>query len=135
MFLEQVFSNEDIVDSWRHLALEVVVTLTETSPPMMRKESPKYLPILVPMILKMMTDLDDDDDWSVMDEISEDDSDSNNVVAESALDRLACSLGGKTMFPQIAQNIPEMMKHPDWKYRLVTTYHATVNLSMSNYRE
>lgn len=91
---------------------------------MMRKESPKYLPILVPLILKMMTDLDDDDDWSVMDEISEDDSDSNNVVAESALDRLACSLGGKTMFPQIAQNIPEMMKHPDWKYRLVATCHG-----------
>lgn len=117
-----MFANEDIGDAWRHLALEVVVTLTETVPPMMRKESPKYLPILVPLILKMMTDLDDDDDWSVMDEISEDDSDSNNVVAESALDRLACSLGGKTMFPQIAQNIPEMMKHPDWKYRLVTRY-------------
>jgi len=113
----KVFSNEDIGDSWRHLALEVIVTLTETAPPMMRKESPKYLPVLVPLILKMMTDLDDDDDWSVMDEISEDDNDSNNVVAESALDRLACSLGGKTMFPHIVQNIPEMMKHPDWKCR------------------
>ncbi|KAG8277165.1 Importin-5 [Homalodisca vitripennis] len=113
----KVFSNEDIGDSWRHLALEVLVTLAETAPPMMRKESPKYLPILVPLILKMMTDLDDDDDWSVLDEISEDDNDSNNVVAESALDRLACSLGGKTMFPQIVQNIPDMMKHPDWKYR------------------
>lgn len=112
-----MFSNDDIGDSWRHIVLEVIVTLTETVPPMMRKESPKYLPALVPLILKMMTELEDDDDWSVMDEILEDDNDSNNVVAESALDRLACSLGGKTMFPYIAQTIPEMMNHPDWKYR------------------
>jgi hypothetical protein len=81
------------------------------------QESPKYLSVLVPLILRMMTDLEDDDDWSVMDEISDEDNDSNNVVAESALDRLACSLGGKTVFPHIANNIPEMMKHPDWKYR------------------
>ncbi|XP_054270328.1 importin-5 isoform X2 [Macrosteles quadrilineatus] len=113
----KVFSNEEIMDSWRHLALEVIVTLTETAPAMMRREAPKYLAVLVPLILKMMTDLEDDDDWSVMDEISDEDNDSNNVVAESALDRLACSLGGKTVFPHIGENIPNMMKHPDWKFR------------------
>ena len=45
---------------------------------------------------------------------------SNNVVAESALDRLACGLGGKTMLPHIVQNIPQMLENPDWKYRYTT---------------
>lgn len=38
-------------------------------------------------------------------------------MAESALDRLACGLGGKTMLPHIVQNIPQMLENPDWKYR------------------
>lgn len=42
---------------------------------------------------------------------------SNSVVAESALDRLACGLGGKTMLPHIIQNIPPMLNNQDWKYR------------------
>ncbi|XP_075236845.1 karyopherin beta 3 [Lycorma delicatula] len=112
-----VLTNEEIEDSWRHLALEVMVTLSETAPAMMRKEAGKYILVLVPFILKMMTDLDDDPEWSVSDEITEDDNDSNNVVAESALDRLACGLGGKTILPQIVENIPSMLSNPDWKYR------------------
>lgn len=38
-------------------------------------------------------------------------------MAESALDRLACGLGGKTMLPHIVANIPQMLDSPDWKYR------------------
>ena len=49
----KVFSNEDITSSWRHLALEVIVTLSETAPAMMRKEASKYIPVLVPLILKL----------------------------------------------------------------------------------
>ncbi len=45
----------------------------------------------------MMTELDDDDDWATSDELVDDDNDSSSVVAESALDRLACGLGGKTV--------------------------------------
>ena len=40
----------------------------------------------------------------------EEDSDSNAVVAESALDRLACGLGGKTVFPQIMALTPNMLQ-------------------------
>ena len=51
------------------------------------------------------------------DEPQEEDSDSNAVVAESALDRLACGLGGKTVFPQIMQITPNMLQQSDWKCR------------------
>ncbi|XP_015121637.1 importin-5 [Diachasma alloeum] len=113
----KIFSNEEMGDSWKQLALEVLVTLSETAPAMVRKVGGKYIVALVPLVLKMMTDLEDDEEWSVSDEIIEEDNDSNNVIAESALDRLSCGLGGKTMLLQIEQNIPSMLSNTDWKYR------------------
>ena len=64
--------------------------------------------------------IQDEDDWAVSDEPQEEDSDSNAVVAESALDRIACGLGGKTVFPQIMNLTPGMLQ--------VATM-STVNLS------
>ena len=34
---------------------------------------------------------------------------SNSIAGESALDRLACGLGGKTMLPHILNSIPQML--------------------------
>lgn len=93
------------------------MTLSETAPGMVRKSSEKYVVALIPLVLTMMTDIDEDNYWGTCDEIIEDDSDSNNIVAESALDRLACGLGGKMILPLIVQNIPAMLSNPDWKYR------------------
>ena len=64
-----------------------------------------------------MTEIDEEEDWATSDEAADDDSDSNSVVAESALDRMACGLGGKTMFPHILTATPQMLQHPDWKFR------------------
>lgn len=51
------------------------MTLAETAPAMLRKVGAKYIPILVPQVLKMMTDIEDNSDWSVSDEIIDDDND------------------------------------------------------------
>jgi len=40
-----------------------------------------------------------------------------SVIAESALDRLACGLGGKTMLLHILSNVSTMLTNPNWKYR------------------
>lgn len=113
----KVFSNTDVMDSWRQLTLEVMVTMSETAPAMVRRVCSKYVEALVPLILQMMTDLEDEADWSISDEIIDDDNDSNNVAAESALDRLACGLGGKTILPQVVAAIPAMLGSADWKQR------------------
>ena len=122
--LEQIFAlclkmlaNTDLMENWRHLALEVVVTTAETAPAMVRKVVGGSVGPLVQACLHMMCDLEDEDDWAVSDEPQEEDNDSNAVVAESALDRLACGLGGKTVFPHILQMTPAMLQHADWKYR------------------
>ncbi|XP_064614966.1 importin-5-like isoform X2 [Liolophura sinensis] len=109
-------SDANLDDQWRQLALEVIVTLSETAPAMVRKFG-NFIPLLVPQVLALMVDLEDDPDWALQDEVEEEDGDSNAISGESALDRLACGLGGKTMLPHIIANIPQMLVNSDWRYR------------------
>lgn len=113
----QVFSNAEVEDAWRHLALEVLVSFAENAPAMVRKHAGKYIELLIPAVLTMMTDIEDDDNWATSDEVCDDDNSDNNCMAESALDRLACGLGGKTVLPHITKIIPQMLGHSDWKQR------------------
>ena len=93
------------------------------------------------MYLIIFTEIDDEDDWAISDEAADDDNDryvfiqiyfisreinclftlffpySNSVVAESALDRISCGLGGKTVFQHILNLTPQMLQQPDWKFR------------------
>lgn len=73
--------------------VKVMVTLSEMAPAMVRKNAAKYMEQLVPLILQFMADLEDEDGWAESDELLDEDNDCNNVVAEAALDRLACGLG------------------------------------------
>ena len=86
--LPKVIGDESVDESFKHLLLEVVVKLSETAPGMLRKVADKYLARLVPLVLKMMTELEEDEEWSLCDEQAEEDQDSSSVVAESSLDRL-----------------------------------------------
>ncbi|XP_017777748.1 PREDICTED: importin-5 [Nicrophorus vespilloides] len=113
----KVFSDPNTMDSWRQLALETMVTLSEMAPAMVRKSANTYIEQLVPLILHMMSDLEEEEEWAVADELLDEDNDCNNVVAEAALDRLACGLGGKTILPLVTQNIPAMLLSADWKQR------------------
>ncbi|ESO05871.1 hypothetical protein HELRODRAFT_188208 [Helobdella robusta] len=112
----KVLSDDKIEENWKHLALESVVLFAENASAIMRKHS-EIITTLVRLVLMMMVDLDDDDDWAIADEIEESDNESNPVVGESALDRLCCGLGGKTMLPHIISIIPVMLQNADWKQR------------------
>ncbi|XP_040281224.1 importin-5 [Bufo bufo] len=100
----------------RQLALEVIVTLSETAAAMLRKHT-SIVAQAMPQMLAMMVDLEDDEEWSNADELDDDDFDSNAVAGESALDRMACGLGGKIVLPMIKEHIMQMLQNPDWKYR------------------
>lgn len=113
----KVFSNQEVEDSWRHLALEVLVSFAENAAPMVRKHASNYVEALIPLVLQMMTDIEHDDQWAVSDEVSDEDSSDNNCIAESALDRLACGLGGKAVLPHILKTIPTMLNHASWNQR------------------
>jgi len=113
----KMVGNEELGESWRHLALELVITTAETAPAMVRKVCGNNIGEVVQACLKLMTDIDEDEDWTTDDDPEEEDSDSNAVVAECALDRLACGLGGKTVFPHIMSITPTMLQSEDWKIR------------------
>ncbi|KAK7090444.1 importin-5-like [Littorina saxatilis] len=115
-FCLKLMSDRELPDSWRQLGMEVIVTMSETAPAMVRKYS-KFIPLLVPQVLAMMVDLDEEDEWAFQDEVEDEDHDSNAIAAESGLDRLACALGGKTMLPHIVATISTMLSHEDWRYR------------------
>ncbi|XP_052214366.1 importin-5-like isoform X7 [Dreissena polymorpha] len=115
-FCMKVLSDTNLEDSWRQLGLEAIVSLAETAPGMVRKCA-KLLPMLVPQVLAMMVDLEDEEDWAVSDEVENEDDDSNAVAGESALDRLCCALTGVTMLQHILANIPQMLQNSDWRYR------------------
>uniref|UniRef100_A0A8C2LJ38 Importin-5 n=1 Tax=Cricetulus griseus TaxID=10029 RepID=A0A8C2LJ38_CRIGR len=100
----------------RQLALEVIVTLSETAAAMLRKHT-NIVAQTIPQMLAMMVDLEEDEDWANADELEDDDFDSNAVAGESALDRMACGLGGKLVLPMIKEHIMQMLQNPDWKYR------------------
>ncbi|EEC04565.1 Ran-binding protein, putative [Ixodes scapularis] len=113
----RVIGEPSVPETWRHLCLETVVTLSEMAPAMVRKLAGKHIAQLVPQLFQMMVDLSDDPDWAVTDEITEDDADSDPVVGESSLDRLACSLGGKTILPLVVGCVSQMLASEDWRHR------------------
>lgn len=113
----KVFGSQDVEDSWRHLVLEVMVSLAENAPAMVRKHAQKYVVALIPLVLQMMTDMEEDEEWATSDIVADDDNSDNNVIAESSLDRLACGLGGKTVLPHVMNALPAMLGHSDWKQR------------------
>lgn len=91
---------------------------------MVRKVAGGQLANAIQAILRMMTEIEDEDDWATSDEAADDDSDSNAVVAESALDRMACGLGGKTMFPHILNATPQMLQQVHtWEFFQKNIYH------------
>ena len=94
-----------------------MVSLSENAPAMVRKRAEKYIIALIPLVLQMMTDMDDDEDWATSDVVTDDDNSDNNVIAESSLDRLACGLGGKAVLPHVMNSLPAMLGHSDWKQR------------------
>jgi len=113
----QIISNTDIEDNWRRLALESLVTLAETAPPMLRMHGKEFIPKIIHEMLTFMVDMEEDEQWSFGDDLEDTDIDSNPVTGESSLDRFTCGLGGKTVLPHIIATIPPMLQHTDWRYR------------------
>ncbi|KAM3958280.1 karyopherin beta 3 [Aphomia sociella] len=113
----KVVGDTNADDNWRQLALEAMVTLCETAPAMVRKQVPDGIRMLTPLVLEMMCELDDEDDWALQDDVADDDNENNYVAAESALDRMCCGLSGKIMLNLIVGQVPTMLSSEDWRRR------------------
>ncbi|KAG2213565.1 hypothetical protein INT46_002271 [Mucor plumbeus] len=103
-------------DRTRQTALELLLTLSEAAPPMARK-TPNFASEIIPVAMEMITDIEDDESWYTTDDLEEDDNEENYVMGESTLDRIARTLGGKTVVPVAFQYIPQMLQSGEWQQR------------------
>ncbi|KAI9089986.1 armadillo-type protein [Phlyctochytrium arcticum] len=115
-FTTDVMKNEDIDMSRRQTALELLMTLSEAAPAMMRKHG-GFVQTLVPILLQWMANLDEDEKWYTVDDVEDDDPESDDILAGEALDRLARALGGKAVLPVAFTVIPGMLAAPEWQKR------------------
>ena len=117
----QIAAEQNFEEGVRHLAVEFIVTLCEQrekAPGMMRK-IPQYIGELCNILLKMLLDIEDDPLWhTAEDEENEDAGNSDDFhVAQEHLDRLSCSLRGKTMLPAVTPSMNQLLAGAEWKHR------------------
>jgi hypothetical protein len=119
-FMLEIMNNADALEkSTRQTALEMLLTLCENAPGMMKKQQ-GLSQALVPVLLSWMhdeEDLEDDPEWYTTEDAEDDDNESNPIVAEQALDRLARSLGGPLILPVAFSVIPSLLCSQEWQKR------------------
>jgi hypothetical protein len=115
-FMLMQMKNEGLEDGTRQICLELLITLCEGAPGLMRKHE-SFAPSLIPIVLDWMADLDDDSAWYQGETIEDDDESSNETAGEQAMDRLAIYLGGKIVLPITFNLIPTMLASPEWQRR------------------
>jgi hypothetical protein len=65
----------------------------------------------------MMTEVEEDEEWDTRENDDDDEEESIAMVAESAIDRIACGLGGKSVLSHVLSLLPVMSNSPEWQAR------------------
>jgi len=104
--------------STRNVALELMVTLTESAPAMARRCA-GLVQGLVPLAMSLMLEVEDEDsEWAqgIYAPQSIDDDD-NYLVGEDAIERAASGMGGRILSPVIFAGVQEWSQSPEWRRR------------------
>ena len=111
--------------SIRMLSLELLITMTESAPAMIRR-CEDYMNNIVPVCLNLMLEIDDEDENNFDNKSGNDDDDEEedeeliHRVGEQAIERIALNLGGKLLGPLIMKNIQLFLQNGNndkWQYR------------------
>lgn len=113
----KISSAETLEDKVRQFGLEIILTLAEEAPTMIRKRANRYMPLIIQQVLSFLVDVEDEDDWATQDTPDKGDETTNSVYGEAALDRLALSLGGKNVLPLVMTSLHPMLQSPKWQHR------------------
>ena len=105
----------------RSLAIELLLTLSEArdSAPGMIRKLDALVGRLVACVVGFLLDIEEDAAWATATEEEHLDAGQGELfeVGMEALDRLACSLGGKAVLPVLSAVLAPMLGAPDWKQR------------------
>lgn len=116
----QIAEAEGLEEGTQHLAVEFMVSLAEArerAPGMVRK-LPHFIGRLFAVLMKMLTDIEDDPTWHSAEAEYEDAGESDNYgMAQECLDRLAISMGGSSVLPAASELLPVYIADQDWRKR------------------
>lgn len=123
-------AQQALEDETRELALEVVLSLCESAGAMMRKHAKPAVAQLVPLVIQLQTEVEDDDTWATkfddpqtFSEAGADDGETLSDAAAAAIDRLATALGGNAVLPAAIPVIEQFLRAgEDWKQRRAALY-------------
>ncbi|CAI2308084.1 unnamed protein product [Caenorhabditis sp. 36 PRJEB53466] len=110
--------NKDKNEMCRQNAIEVICSYMESAPKGLKKYAPGALGPILETLLSCMTELDDDILQEWLTEIEEeDDYEDVPIIAESAIDRVACCINGKVMLPVFLPLVEKLLTSDDWKMK------------------
>ncbi|KAL8277567.1 hypothetical protein RQP46_009999 [Phenoliferia psychrophenolica] len=109
------YSPTALDETVRHPALEFLISIAETAPSM-TKNFVEFSRKLVPTLLNLMSEQEEDPDWLFSEHFNDDDDESMSVIAEGTLDRLSQALG-EVVFPPFLQALPSLLASPAWQAR------------------
>ncbi|ORZ41524.1 armadillo-type protein [Catenaria anguillulae PL171] len=112
-------THPSLEEATRHMSLELLLTLADEAPSMVRKVAPTFAQRVIPVCLEMMATIEDDQDWHTTDNIEDtgDENDEAYVIGEQAMDRLARRLGASAVTPVAFNLIPTMLRSDQWARR------------------
>jgi len=103
--------------STRSMALELMVTITETAPALARRCA-GLLQGLVPLAMALMLEVEEEEAEWAAGAYTEEPSDENYCVGDEAIERVATGLGGKSISePILALAQQYFLKGKDYRYR------------------
>jgi importin-5 len=108
-------NHDDFEFSTRSAAMELLVTLCEAAPAMVRRTK-GFVENLVELVLKLLLCVDDDE-ISFQKQNYNEEIDEDAIDAGYALERIATGLGGKSVAEIILSRIQQLSASSDWRYR------------------
>ncbi|EPY19391.1 hypothetical protein STCU_09485 [Strigomonas culicis] len=117
--LMQIASSFEVPQNVRQLAVETLVVFCEEDTKATRKVS-QFATSFFTLLFQYLLEPTVSDNWDTVDDITEmDDYDDlpDDIMAASALDRVASALGGRTLLATTRQLFGEHVNGADWKQR------------------
>uniref|UniRef100_A0A0K0D7F0 TOG domain-containing protein n=1 Tax=Angiostrongylus cantonensis TaxID=6313 RepID=A0A0K0D7F0_ANGCA len=107
-------------EAYRHSATEVLATICERSTAVLKKRYSQSIFFILKAVLLLMTELTMDlSDWLAVDDVDADDDEDTVAIGESALDRIACVLGGKYILSSFVALTGKLRRSEEWQERHV----------------
>ena len=114
--MRQIAAVPQLDDDTRHLAMELILTVIEAKPGMVRKKMPMLVDATFQIGLQWMLEMEEDSPWSITG--TEDVELTSYEFGMECMDRLSLKIGGKTLLPiAFGTYIPQYLQRQDWQGR------------------